>query len=320
MYTPLSAYRSGSAGMMVVIYAYLFHSDRKITCNNRYIQISALFYALCHVINRVLGISKIFVLSLQQKSDFRYLMEETKYNGPEMNSRKLFVLILTAALILMLFLTRPGNTDSLSDSDKGTTQQLTEQYLYISPFDSLFRLYADSVCDWKMLAAIAYVESKFDTTAKSHVGAMGLMQIMPATYHHMLAKMDVPDTMAQNVELDVRVAVRYLDELSGLFSFINENERINYMLASYNGGSNHIFDAMRLARKYGVNRYSWSSLRPILESLSDSAVYNDSVCLFGKFDATETVNYVNRVNRKYKEYRSQELMFLALEKYAENNK
>ena len=320
MYTPLSAYRSGSAGMMVVIYAYLFHSDRKITCNNRYIQISALFYALCHVINRVLGISKIFVLSLQQKSDFRYLMEETKYNGPEMNSRKLFVLILTAALILMLFLTRPGNTDSLSDSDKGTTQQLTEQYLYISPFDSLFRLYADSVCDWKMLAAIAYVESKFDTTAKSHVGAMGLMQIMPATYHHMLAKMDVPDTMAQNVELDIRVAVKYIDDLGDLFGFINERERMNYILGSYNGGSNHIFDAMRIARKKGINRYNWNSLSPVLASLSDPEVYNDSVCQFGQFDATETLNYVKRVNRKYNEYKNQEQLFRAIEKLADNNK
>jgi membrane-bound lytic murein transglycosylase MltF len=248
-------------------------------------------------------------------------MEETKYNGPEMNVRKLFVLILTAALILMLFLTRTRDTDAYSESPiEGTTQELTEQYLYISPFDSLFRLYADSVCDWKMLAAIAYVESKFDTSARSHVGAQGLMQIMPTTYRHMLARMEMPDTMAQNVELDVMVAVRYLDDLSKLFNFIGEQERMNYILGSYNGGSNHIFDAMRLARKYGVNRYNWNSLTPILASLSDSTVYSDSVCLFGKFDATETINYVYRVNRKYKEYKSRELMFRAFEKYADNNK
>ena len=225
--------------MMVVIYAYLFHSDRKITCNNRYIQISALFYALCHVINRVLGISKNFVLSLQQKSDFRYLMEETKYNGPEMNVRKLFVLILTAALILMLFLTRTGDSDSLSDSDKGTTQQLTEQYLYISPFDSLFRLYADSVCDWKMLAAIAYVESKFDTTAKSHVGAMGLMQIMPDTGRELARVLQYPfrRQLLKDPEYNLALGQNYLLKLLNMPAV---GENLMYLATAYNAGPGNL--------------------------------------------------------------------------------
>lgn len=245
-------------------------------------------------------------------------MEEVKYNGPEMNARKLIILIVTAALILILFLTRTRPSSDASVEE--TVAPQPEQFLYISPYDSLFRLYADSVCDWKMLAAIAYVESKFDTTARSGMGAQGLMQIMPATYRHTLARMGAPDTMAQSVELDIKVAVRYLDELSGLFGFINEKERINYILGSYNGGSNHIFDAMRLARKNGINRYNWNSLTPVLVSLKDSAVYNDSVCMYGSFDATETLNYVRQVNRKYNEYSSRELMFRALEKLADNNK
>ena len=236
-----------------------------------------------------------------------------------MNIRKLLVLLLTAALILTLFLTRT-RCQSLPEEVEEPQAPKAEQYLYISPFDSLFRLYADSVCDWKMLAAIAYVESKFDTSARSYRGAQGLMQIMPATYRHTLARMGVPDTMAQNVELDIMVAVRYMDDLSKLFDFINDRERINYILGSYNGGSNHIFDAMRIARKKGVNRYNWNSLSPVLASLSDPEVYNDSVCQYGQFDATETLNYVRKVNRKYNEYKSQELLFRAFEKLAENNK
>ena len=236
-----------------------------------------------------------------------------------MNIRKLLVLLLTAALILTLFLTRT-RCQSVPEEVEEPQAPKAEQYLYISPFDSLFRLYADSVCDWKMLAAIAYVESKFDTSARSYRGAQGLMQIMPATYRHTLARMGVPDTMAQNVELDIMVAVRYMDDLSKLFDFINDRERINYILGSYNGGSNHIFDAMRIARKKGVNRYNWNSLSPVLASLSDPEVYNDSVCQYGQFDATETLNYVRKVNLKYNEYKSQELLFRAFEKLAENNR
>ncbi len=244
-------------------------------------------------------------------------MTETRYNGPEMNVKKILILLLTAALILILFLTK---TRCRNEAEIGEDlQEVPEQFVYISPFDSIFRLYADSICDWKMLAAIAYVESKFDTTARSYRGAQGLMQIMPSTYRHLLSKMGESDTLAQNVELDVKVAVRYLNELSNLFSFINEKERINYMLGSYNGGSNHIFDAMRIARKNGVNRYNWSSLTPVLVSLKDPEVYTDSVCQYGMFDATETLQYVNRVKRKYKEYSDLDLLFRAIEKVAENN-
>lgn len=245
-------------------------------------------------------------------------MQEIQYNGPEMNVKKILILLLTAALILVLFLTK---TRCRNEAEIGEDlQEVPEQFVYISPFDSIFRLYADSVCDWKMLAAIAYVESKFDTTARSYRGAQGLMQIMPSTYRHLLSRMGESDTLAQNVELDVRVAVRYLDDLSNLFSFINEKERINYMLGSYNGGSNHIFDAMRIARKNGVNRYNWSSLTPVLVSLKDPEVYTDSVCQYGAFDATETLQYVNKVKRKYKEYCDLDLLFKAIEKVAENNR
>ena len=246
-------------------------------------------------------------------------MQETKYNGPEMNAKKLIVLLSAAALILILFLTRTCKQDP-AETISEEPREVPEQFVYISPFDSIFRLYADSVCDWKMLAAIAYVESKFDTTARSYRGAQGLMQIMPSTYRHLLAKMGVADTMAQSVELDVRVAVKYIDDLGNLFDFINEKERMNYILGSYNGGSNHIFDAMRIARKKGINRYNWNSISPVLASLSDPEVYNDSVCQFGSFDATETLNYVRRVNRKYNEYKSKELLFQAVEKLADNNK
>ena len=236
-----------------------------------------------------------------------------------MTAKKLIILLATATLILILFLTRTCKQDP-AETISEEPREVPEQFVYISPFDSIFRLYADSVCDWKMLAAIAYVESKFDTTARSYRGAQGLMQIMPSTYRHLLAKMGVADTMAQSVELDVRVAVKYIDDLGNLFNFINENERINYILGSYNGGSNHIFDAMRVARKKGINRYNWNSLSPVLASLSDPDVYNDSVCQFGQFDATETLNYVKRVNRKYNEYKSKELLFQAVEKLADNNK
>src|SRR5205085_12035033 len=48
----------------------------------------------------------------------------------------------------------------------------------ISPFDELFRKEADAnQIDWRLLAAIAFTESRFDPSAASPFGAVGLMQV-----------------------------------------------------------------------------------------------------------------------------------------------
>ena len=53
---------------------------------------------------------------------------------------------------------------------------------YISPYDSLIRLHADSAgVDWHLLAAVMYQESRFHIEARSSRGATGLMQMMPKT-------------------------------------------------------------------------------------------------------------------------------------------
>ena len=76
-------------------------------------------------------------------------MQETRYNGPEMSAKKVIILLVTAALILILFLTRTCKQDPVADAPaEEEVQPKPQDYIYISPFDSLFRLYADSVCDW----------------------------------------------------------------------------------------------------------------------------------------------------------------------------
>lgn len=246
-------------------------------------------------------------------------MQSVKFSGTELTLKKVLVLLLVAAFILfLLFVRKPNNTEkTLTDNPQ------TEDYVYISPYDSLFRECADSLFDWKLLAAIAYVESKFDTTSVSNRGALGLMQIMPSTYKSMLQKIGVydsvlVDTLHFSNEMNVRAAVYYLHSLDELFHFINSNERLNYILGGYNGGSNRIFDAMRIARKRGINRYSWSSLSTVLARMNEEEYYTDSVCKYGKFDATETLRYVDKVQRKYKEYNSKDLLYRAANRLIEN--
>ncbi len=249
-------------------------------------------------------------------------MENSKFSDSELTVKKVLTLLLVAALILLLFFIKSSDNRSTPEPPVAVVEQL-EDYFYISPYDSLFRECADSLFDWKLLAAIAYVESKFDTASVSYRGAVGLMQIMPSTYRSMLEKMGeydslLVDTLHFSTELNVKAAVFYMHRLSDRFDFINEKERLNYILGSYNGGSNHIFDAMRLARKRGINRYNWNSLSSVLERMNEEDFYTDSVCKFGYFDATETLMYVDKVQRKYKEYNSKDLLYRAARRLMEN--
>ena len=179
----------------------------------------------------------------------------------------------------------------------------------VSAYDCIFRAYADTIgWDWKMLAAVAYVESKFDTAAVSSVGARGLMQIMPQTAR----AMGSPEGMEHDPDESVRAAAAYFEYLSHLFRRVPEGERINFVLASYNAGFGHIQDAMRLASKYGKNRYVWNdNVESYLRLKNDSVYFTDSLCRNGRFNATETILFVRRVQHKYGEYRLQEEMAMS---------
>jgi membrane-bound lytic murein transglycosylase F len=93
---------------------------------------------------------------------------------------------------------------------------------------------------------------------------------------------------------------------------VPEGERINFVLASYNAGFGHIQDAMRLASKYGKNRYVWNdNVESYLRLKNDSVYFTDSLCRNGRFNATETILFVRRVQHKYGEYRLQEEMVMS---------
>ena len=67
----------------------------------------------------------------------------------------------------------------------------------------------------------------------------------------------VPPGKEQNPEESIKAATKYIAATAKSFSKIPQEERINFILASYNSGIGHVFDAMALAEKYGKNKYVW---------------------------------------------------------------
>jgi len=171
----------------------------------------------------------------------------------------------------------------------------------ISHFDELFKKYASEIdWDWRLLASLAYTESNFDTTAVSWAGAKGLMQLMPATAR----AMGIPEGKEQNPEESVKAAVKYINATSKSFSSVPREERLNFVLASYNSGIGHVLDAMALAEKYGKNKYVWKdNVENFILLKSNEEYFTDPVCKNGYFRGIETYNFVRDIMGRYETYK-----------------
>ncbi|MBE6309516.1 MAG: transporter substrate-binding domain-containing protein [Bacteroidales bacterium] len=174
----------------------------------------------------------------------------------------------------------------------------------ISPYDNIFKKYAKEInWDWKLLAAQAWSESHFDTTAVSWAGARGLMQLMPSTARAYGLELE----HIENPELNVKAAVANIKDLDEIFSkrVTDPAERIKFIIAAYNSGAGHILDAIALAEKYGKNPQKWeNNVSVTLQWKSNPEYFNDVVCRNGYFRGSQTITYVKKVENCFNYFSS----------------
>ena len=171
----------------------------------------------------------------------------------------------------------------------------------ISPYDDLFKQFAPEIgWDWRLLAAIAFRESTFNSASVSPVGASGLMQLMPRT----AAIFDVDSTMIFDPEINIQTSVAYIGILNRLFRQVeSKDERIKFILAGYNSGPFHVIDAMALAKRYGKNPHIWfDNVEYFLYRKKYPDFHQDAVVEFGAFNARETIRFVENVLSTYEKY------------------
>jgi len=170
----------------------------------------------------------------------------------------------------------------------------------ISVYDDIIKKGANELgWDWRLLAALVYKESRFDTTAVSYAGAQGLLQLMPVT----LKRFGVTDASdpAESLMAGVRF-LKYLDKF-WIERVPDSNERIKFVLASYNVGHGHVEDAWRLALKYGKDTQRWNNVAFYLEKKSQREFYKDPVVRSGYAKGHVPVAYVHEVFSLYESYR-----------------
>jgi len=170
----------------------------------------------------------------------------------------------------------------------------------ISVYDELIQTQAQSLgWDWRLLAALVYKESRFDTTALSYAGAQGLLQLMPVTVERF--GVTNPNDPAESLKGGVKY-LQYLDKF-WMERVPETNERIKFILASYTIGQGHVDDAWRLTMKYRKNTQSWQEVSNFLNLKSDPKYYRDPVVKSGYAKGHIAVKYVRDVLALFQSYK-----------------
>ncbi len=155
--------------------------------------------------------------------------------------------------------------------------------------------------DWRLIASLIYQESRFIPDAESWAGAKGLMQLMPETADRF--GVTTITSPKENIRAGIQL-LQWLDER--MTSRVEDpQERLKFVLASYNVGIGHVLDAMSLAEKNGKNPKIWDdNVDYYILNKSNPVYYNDPVVKFGYCRGEEPFHYVKEILERYEHYQN----------------
>ncbi|WP_261816712.1 MltF family protein [Vibrio gallicus] len=158
----------------------------------------------------------------------------------------------------------------------------------LSSLSKIFERYGEQYdIDWVMLSAQAFQESGLDNSKVSHRGAVGIMQVLPATAKD--PYINIPNI--QPVENNIHAGTKYLRFIHDRYfndPDIEENDKVYFSLASYNAGPAKIRRMRSLARKHGYDPNIW---------------FNNVEIIARRNIGREPVQYVANINRYYVIYK-----------------
>lgn len=196
-----------------------------------------------------------------------------------------------------------SSEDSLAFFNEKPVGKGKERHIHgkmeISPFDRLIKRYSRQInWDWRLLASLIYQESQFRSHLISNKGAIGLMQLMPATARQ------YGITVHSGNEEQIAAGVKYLKSLYRLLpEDIAEEERVYFVIGAYNIGLGHILDARRLAVKYGADPNVWhDNVETYLRLKSKPEYYRDSLCRNGYANGRQAVDFVRKIETRHMHY------------------
>lgn len=146
--------------------------------------------------------------------------------------------------------------------------------------------------DWRLLAAVSYQESHWNTKAVSPTGVRGLMMLTRATANQL--GVDNRRDPKQSILGGARY-IRMMQEK--IPERIQEPDRMWLTLASYNIGFSHLEDARILAMRDGADPDKWTDVKRYLPLLSQKK--HHKTVKYGYARGAEAVNYVDNIRNYF---------------------
>lgn len=167
----------------------------------------------------------------------------------------------------------------------------------LSPYDSFAQKYSSQYgLDWKFITAQMWQESRFNPKAKSWVGALGLMQVMPKTGE------EIGILPLDDAEKGLHAGIKYMKKMTARVpKEVSPDERLNFALAAYNAGYGHVIDARKLASDLGLNPNVWFGNAEEGLKLLEKKEYAQKA-RYGYCRAKETVGYVRKIRDQARKY------------------
>lgn len=176
---------------------------------------------------------------------------------------------------------------ALALQSAGASAQGFEKYREHTDFDPYFRKYSKrffgAAFDWHFFKAQAIAESNLNPQARSHVGAVGVMQLMPSTFAEITNKSAYIEGALTEPRWNIAAGIWYNKYQFDYWQKGRElEERLKFMYGSYNTGRVNLRKAQRQAINKGLNPRVWESMHQALPLVT------------GKH-SRETLSYVERI-------------------------
>ena len=155
-------------------------------------------------------------------------------------------------------------------------------------YDDTFRKYSKRYFgpqfDWRVFKAQGLVESNLDSTARSCVGARGLMQLMPSTFREIASQNPEIQRAINNPEWNIAAGISYDRRLWQQWEADSVTlHRREFMFASYNAGRGTILGAQSAARARRLDDRAWPSIEVVAPQVP-------------RWRYRETLRYVHRID------------------------
>ena len=140
--------------------------------------------------------------------------------------------------------------------------------------------------DHLMIAAQGYQESRLDQSARSHAGAVGIMQLLPTTAAD--KNVGMPDI--GTAELNIHAGVKYLHFIRNRYfqeQGLNDLNASLFSFAAYNAGPARVRGLRNKAEQAGLDPNIW---------------FNNVEMIAAKEIGRETVQYVSNIYKYYLAY------------------